>query len=122
MAALSEFRDAIKNAAEKAGVPIYRVDPKYTSKTCSTCQDINKDLKSEKQWICNKCGAIHDRDENAANNLVRLGKKHIESEKNTEKSYEISCFFAFFSSQFAVLSHLFRDLCDISLRTLCGEV
>ena len=35
LALLSEFRDAINNAAEREGVKVVDVDPAYTSKTCS---------------------------------------------------------------------------------------
>ena len=35
LALLSEFRDAINNAAEREGVKVIDVDPAYTSKTCS---------------------------------------------------------------------------------------
>ena len=78
---MSEFRDAIKNAADREGVTVIDVDPAYTSKTCSECGLLNKELKSEKEWICSSCGVVHDRDENAANNLQKMGQRYIESMK-----------------------------------------
>ena len=80
-AALSEFRDAIKNAADREGVPYKWVDPAYTSKMCSACGELNRSLKSEKEWTCPMCGVVHDRDENAALNLIKLGKIHLEEVK-----------------------------------------
>lgn len=77
MAALGEFRDAIKNAADREGVPVIDVNPAYTSKTCSECGYLNKELKSEKEWSCLECGVVHDRDENAANNLQKMGQKYL---------------------------------------------
>lgn len=49
--------------------------PKFypSSKTCSVCGSIKPDLKlSERKFVCNICGAIIDRDENAARNLEYL--------------------------------------------------
>lgn len=41
-----------------------------SSKTCSSCGCINKNLKlSEREWVCPGCGQTHDRDFNAALNL-----------------------------------------------------
>ena len=83
LSSLSEFKDAIKNAADREGVPYIEVDPAYTSKTCSDCGHLNKNLKAEKEWVCPECGVVHDRDENAANNLRNMGQQYIESVKKT---------------------------------------
>ena len=41
-----------------------------SSKTCSECGSINKGLKlSDREWVCQECGVIHDRDYNASLNL-----------------------------------------------------
>jgi len=77
MASLGEFRDAIKNAAGREGVPVIDVNPAYTPKTCSDCGHLNKELISEKEWTCPACGVVHDRDENAANNLQKMGQKYL---------------------------------------------
>ena len=87
LGAVSEFRDAIKNAADRDGVPYIEVDPAYTSKTCSECGFLNKSLKSEKEWTCTNCGVVHDRDVNAANNLLNMGKHYIEHLK--KESFEV---------------------------------
>ena len=81
LASLSEFRDAIKNAADREGVKVIDVNPAYTSKTCSECSYMHKELKSEKQWNCPECGVVHDRDENAANNLQKMGQNYLDSVK-----------------------------------------
>lgn len=45
-----------------------------SSRMCSHCGTLNKDLKlSERTWSCGVCGSVHDRDENAAINIVRGG-------------------------------------------------
>ena len=77
VASPAEFRDAIKNAADREGVPYIEVNPAYTSKTCSDCGYLFKDLGSEKEWSCSECGVIHDRDENAAKNIANKGKEYF---------------------------------------------
>lgn len=42
-----------------------------SSKTCSNCGNINHNLKLDnRQWKCIKCNVEHDRDINAANNIL----------------------------------------------------
>ena len=43
-----------------------------SSKTCSNCQAVNAKLKREPTWQCNDCGTVHDRNTNAAVNLLQL--------------------------------------------------
>lgn len=53
---------------------LYKVNPKNTSKTCSTCGKVNsKIVVGIEKWTCPSCGAIHDRDINAALNILRKG-------------------------------------------------
>ena len=54
------------------------VDPRNTSKQCSTCGTrVDKSL-SVRIHACPTCGLIMDRDENAARNILRLGLESIE--------------------------------------------
>lgn len=46
-----------------------------SSKTCSECGYILDKLSlSTRKWVCPECGIIHDRDINAAINLMKYGK------------------------------------------------
>ena len=63
---------------------IGRFDP--SSKTCSVCGNIYQELgRNEKEWQCERCDVIHDRDINAANNIKNfaliksLGKDFTEA-------------------------------------------
>ena len=53
------------------GSHIEKIDRFYAStKTCSECGVKNQDLTlSDRTWICQSCGSIHDRDVNAAINI-----------------------------------------------------
>ena len=55
---------------------LIKVDTFYpSSQICHECGYKNpavKDLKVRK-WICSQCGAVHDRDQNAARNILSEG-------------------------------------------------
>ncbi len=45
-----------------------------SSKTCSSCGWIKQDLTlSIREWTCESCGETHDRDVNAAKNILKQG-------------------------------------------------
>lgn len=51
-----------------------------SSKTCGACGEIKKDLKlSDRDWTCASCGTKHDRDLNAAKNILVEGKRVLET-------------------------------------------
>ena len=57
------------------GIPVIKVNPAYTSQTCSRCGSINK--PDGKHYKCS-CGYFAHRDANAAFNISALGKKVYE--------------------------------------------
>ena len=58
-------------------IKIGRYDP--SSKMCSDCGDIYHNLKLEERiWTCDKCGSEHDRDINAAVNILKFGMEQTE--------------------------------------------
>lgn len=67
-----EFKRQIKYKAEMFGIKVVEVDRWYaSSKTCSHCGHIKKDLKlSDRIYVCPVCGTKLDRDLNAAINLA----------------------------------------------------
>ena len=79
------FADFIKTLvyiAGKQGVTVRFIDKWYpSSKTCSVCSAVNEALNlRDRTWQCNSCGAIHDRDRNAAINIYRVGASTLEGE------------------------------------------
>lgn len=53
---------------------LIKIPVKNTSKTCSCCGFVNKKVVlGVEKWKCPQCGEIHDRDINAARNILRKG-------------------------------------------------
>lgn len=76
-----QFIGLMKYKAEEAGRELIRI-PRFepSSKMCSECGAINQELKlSDRQWVCQSCGVLHDRDYNAAKNILRAGQALQES-------------------------------------------
>jgi putative transposase len=67
------FFDFLKYKCDWSGknlLDIGRFDP--SSKTCSACGTVNKELKlADRVWTCS-CGAVHDRDLNASVNIKNM--------------------------------------------------
>lgn len=63
-----QLEQFIKYKAALLGIPIAYVDPRYTSKGCSKCGEIN--LPNNKVYRCSKCGHVEHRDVNAAFNIA----------------------------------------------------
>lgn len=70
-AGFAEFLRQLTYKADWYGSKVWAADRWYpSSKTCSACGVINAGLAlSDRSWIC-QCGAEHDRDHNAARNLL----------------------------------------------------
>lgn len=70
---LAEFIRQIKYKCEWNGIEFIQADRFYpSSKTCSRCGAVKKDLKlSDRVFVCNECGLNIDRDYNAAINLMK---------------------------------------------------
>lgn len=80
--ARSEFMGILKHVANVKGKFVGLVNRFYpSSKTCSDCGEIKHDLTlSDRRWACTCCGAIHDRDLNAALNIHREGASSLRVE------------------------------------------
>lgn len=61
------------------GKQVIRVSPKYTTQRCADCGHVclnDEHLTLDvKRWACPNCGVIHDRDRNAAINILQAGLK-----------------------------------------------
>ena len=76
-----EFKRILEYKARWYNRKIVFVDRFYpSSKTCSCCGFKYKDLKlSDRFWTCSECGTHHDRDINAAVNILNEGMKKVGS-------------------------------------------
>jgi putative transposase len=71
--AWSAFFDQLSSKAEEAGRELIRVNPAYTSQTCSRCGHRQKMPLSERTYHCPCCLLVIDRDLNASKNILGLG-------------------------------------------------
>lgn len=71
-ASWSQFVELLRYKAEWYGRTLVQVDRFYpSSKLCHKCGWKYKELKlSEREWTCRSCGTRHDRDVNAALNIL----------------------------------------------------
>ena len=77
--AFSEFVNILKYEASKFGVDVIEVDRYFaSSQICHSCGYKNPEVKNlnVREWKCPKCGEEHDRDRNAAINILENGLGH----------------------------------------------
>jgi putative transposase len=70
-----EFRRQLEYKAARAGRRLIVIDRWYpSSKSCSACGHLLASLSlSTRMWQCPSCGTRHDRDVNAAKNILAAG-------------------------------------------------
>jgi putative transposase len=66
----------LENKAQAVGKRVVKIDRWFpSSKTCSACGYVRPVLNlGVRTWTCPSCGATHDRDVNAAKNILAVGK------------------------------------------------
>jgi len=76
---LHRFRQVLTDKATLNGKSVVFVDRFYpSSKTCSVCGYVKKDLTlNDREWTCPECGTHHDRDLNASVNILNEGKRIV---------------------------------------------
>lgn len=77
-----KFRETLVNKAAANNKRVVFVDRYFpSSKTCSICGYKKRDLKlSNREWTCPNCGTHHDRDINAAVNILLEGQRMLVAE------------------------------------------
>jgi len=77
--AFGEIRRQLEYKCDWYGKILESVDRWYpSSKTCSVCRHTLDELRlDERQWRCPRCGTCHDRDINAARNLLMEGLRQL---------------------------------------------
>lgn len=81
----NQFVNFVEYKAGWDGREVLRVDRFFpSSKLCSDCGAKHKSLTLNiRQWVCTECGVIHDRDENAAINILN------ETTRGARESYAV---------------------------------
>ncbi len=65
-----DLKTKIQYKAQRAGIPVILVDPKYTSQLCPQCGTIDKrNRKSQSEFLCVSCGYAAPADLNASRNI-----------------------------------------------------
>ena len=74
----ADFVNKLKYMAQRTGTSVVEIDRFFpSSQLCSECGYQNTETKNLKirEWICPKCGSMHDRDRNASINIEREGNR-----------------------------------------------
>lgn len=72
------FKIMLGYKCERYGKQLIVVNPNYTSQICSDCgYHSGKKPLSIREWTCHNCGTHHDRDINAAINILHRGLKAV---------------------------------------------
>ena len=75
-ASWGRFVSMLTYKAEWNDKKIVKIDRYFpSSQTCNVCGYVNKDIKdlSIREWVCPNCHTHHDRDVNAAINILKIG-------------------------------------------------
>src|SRR5580692_3475461 len=63
---------------QQAGRSVFIVNERNTTRTCSSCKAFSGpaglDMLVVRTWVCSECGDTHDRDVNAARNILSAGR------------------------------------------------
>ena len=79
-----EFFRMLKYKAEWYGKTVVVIDRYFpSSQICSNCGTKNSSVKNLKvrKWKCHKCNAVHDRDHNAAKNILNEGLAKLKKQQ-----------------------------------------
>src|SRR5258707_5514142 len=80
----SEFRMMLRYKCDFAGATFAEVNEAFSTQACSACS-VRSGPKGIaglgiREWTCGKCGAVHDRDVNAAKNILAAGRRRLAEE------------------------------------------
>lgn len=77
------LKTMLEYKSQQAGVVFEEVNEAYTTQTCSCCGSIPASSPKGRaglrirEWTCSECGAVHDRDVNAAKNILAAGHRRL---------------------------------------------
>ena len=77
------LKTMLEYKCDHAGIVFEEVNESYTTQTCSSCGEIPDSSPKGRaglrirEWSCSSCGATHDRDINAAKNILAVGHDRL---------------------------------------------
>ena len=77
------FKTMLEYKSHQAGIVFEEVNEAYTTQTCSCCGSIPASSPKGRaglrmrEWTCSECGSVHDRDVNAARNILAAGHRRL---------------------------------------------
>ena len=82
-----QFTQILEQVATKYGCTVHKIDRWYASSKLCECGYKNSDLRlSDREWVCPRCGLVHDRDIHAAQNILRRGIYELTSGSETNEA------------------------------------
>ena len=79
----ASLKTMLEYKSHQAGIVFEVVNESYTTQTCSCCGAIPASSPKGRaglgirEWVCSDCGAVHDRDVNAAKNILAAGHRRL---------------------------------------------
>lgn len=79
----AQLKTMLEQKCQRAGVVFAVVDERYTTQACSSCGSISASSPKGRtglrirEWTCVDCGTAHDRDINAARNILAAGHRRL---------------------------------------------
>ena len=79
----ASLKTMLECKSHQAGIVFEVVNESYTTQTCSCCGAIPASSPKGRaglgirEWVCSDCGAVHDRDVNAAKNILAAGHRRL---------------------------------------------
>jgi len=72
------LKTQLQYKGQQAGRSVFIVNERNTTRTCSSCKALTGpaglDMLDVRTWVCSECGDTHDRDVNAARNILSAGR------------------------------------------------
>jgi transposase len=72
------LKTQLQYKGRQAGRCVLIVSERNTTRTCSSCRALSGpsglDMLVVRRWVCRECGVAHDRDVNAARNILSAGR------------------------------------------------
>ena len=79
----ASLKTMLEYKSHQAGIVFMEVNEAYSTQTCSCCGVIPASSPKgraglrKREWVCSECGARHDRDTNAAKNILAAGHRRL---------------------------------------------